>query len=114
MFDADRVKRLTRPTGLQFQIGKIGHIVINVRDVAKSADFYTQIQAASNREPAHGEIRPRRDSMAESRRGTACKFSRRVLRSFGSPRCLVRRRVIGRDRRNSATLLAPCKPRPTS
>ena len=43
MFDADRVRGLTRPHGLPFQIGKIGHIVINVRDVAKSAEFYTQI-----------------------------------------------------------------------
>jgi catechol 2,3-dioxygenase-like lactoylglutathione lyase family enzyme len=43
MFDADRVKSLIRPRGLPFQIGKIGHIVINVRDVAKSAEFYTQI-----------------------------------------------------------------------
>jgi catechol 2,3-dioxygenase-like lactoylglutathione lyase family enzyme len=43
MFDVDRVKRLARPKGLPFQIGKIGHIVINVRDVAKSAEFYTQI-----------------------------------------------------------------------
>jgi catechol 2,3-dioxygenase-like lactoylglutathione lyase family enzyme len=43
MFDVDRVKRLTRPSGLPFHIGKIGHIVINVRDVAKSAEFYTQI-----------------------------------------------------------------------
>jgi len=43
MFDFDRVKRLERPNGLPFRIGKIGHIVINVRDVAKSAEFYTQI-----------------------------------------------------------------------
>src|ERR1700746_168249 len=43
MFDAERVKRLTRPKGLPFHIGKIGHIVINVRDVTKSAEFYTQI-----------------------------------------------------------------------
>ncbi|HTZ36590.1 MAG TPA: VOC family protein [Stellaceae bacterium] len=43
MFDAARVKRLTRPPGLPFQIGKIGHIVINVNDVARSAEFYTQI-----------------------------------------------------------------------
>ena len=43
MFDADRVKRLARPKGLPFHIGKIGHIVINVRDVAKSAEFYAQI-----------------------------------------------------------------------
>jgi catechol 2,3-dioxygenase-like lactoylglutathione lyase family enzyme len=43
MFDVDRVKRLARPKGLPFQIGKIGHVVLNVRDVAKSAEFYTQI-----------------------------------------------------------------------
>jgi catechol 2,3-dioxygenase len=43
MFDADKVRRLDRPPGLPFQIGKIGHIVINVRDVAKSAEFYTRI-----------------------------------------------------------------------
>jgi predicted enzyme related to lactoylglutathione lyase len=43
MFDADRVKRLNRARGLPFQIGKIGHVVINVRDVAKSAEFYTQV-----------------------------------------------------------------------
>ncbi|MBV9551931.1 MAG: VOC family protein [Alphaproteobacteria bacterium] len=43
MFDAESVKRLARPQGLPFQIGKIGHIVINVRDVARSAEFYTQI-----------------------------------------------------------------------
>src|ERR1700719_283412 len=43
MFDADRVRKLTRPKGLPFHIGKLGHIVINVRDVAKSAEFYTEI-----------------------------------------------------------------------
>jgi catechol 2,3-dioxygenase len=43
MFDAEGVRKLTRPKGLPFQIGKIGHIVINVRDVAKSTEFYTQI-----------------------------------------------------------------------
>ena len=43
MFDADSVRMLARPKGLPFRIGKIGHIVINVRDVAKSTVFYTQI-----------------------------------------------------------------------
>jgi catechol 2,3-dioxygenase-like lactoylglutathione lyase family enzyme len=43
MFDAEATRKLSRPQGLPFQIGKIGHIVINVRDVAKSAEFYTQI-----------------------------------------------------------------------
>jgi len=43
MFDSNKVKNLTRPSGLPFRIGKLGHVVINVRDVAKSAEFYTQI-----------------------------------------------------------------------
>jgi catechol 2,3-dioxygenase len=43
MFDADSVRKLASPKGLPFHIGKIGHIVINVRDVAKSTEFYTQI-----------------------------------------------------------------------
>ena len=43
MFDADSVRKLAAPKGLPFHIGKIGHIVINVRDVAKSTEFYTQI-----------------------------------------------------------------------
>ena len=43
MYDPDRVKSLERPQGLPFHIGKMGHIVINVRDVARSARFYTQM-----------------------------------------------------------------------
>jgi catechol 2,3-dioxygenase-like lactoylglutathione lyase family enzyme len=43
MFDAEATRKLSRPQGLPFQIGKIGHIVINVRDVAKSTEFYTQV-----------------------------------------------------------------------
>jgi catechol 2,3-dioxygenase-like lactoylglutathione lyase family enzyme len=43
MFDADSVRNLSRPKAMPFHIGKIGHIVINVRDVAKSTEFYTQV-----------------------------------------------------------------------
>jgi len=43
MFDADGVRKLNRLKGMPFHIGKIGHVVINVRDVAKSTAFYTQI-----------------------------------------------------------------------
>ena len=43
MFDAESTRKLAPPKGLPFHIGKIGHIVINVRDVAKSTAFYTQI-----------------------------------------------------------------------
>jgi catechol 2,3-dioxygenase len=43
MHDPDRVKSLRRPRGLPFRIGKIGHVVLNVRDVERSARFYTEI-----------------------------------------------------------------------
>lgn len=43
MYDPDRVRRLERPHGLAFRIGKLGHVVLNVRDVERSARFYTQI-----------------------------------------------------------------------
>ncbi len=43
MYDPDRVRSLRRPHGLPFRIGKIGHVVLNVRDVERSARFYAEI-----------------------------------------------------------------------
>jgi catechol 2,3-dioxygenase-like lactoylglutathione lyase family enzyme len=43
MYDPDRVKGLGRPKGLPFHIGKIGHVVLNVADVERSARFYTEV-----------------------------------------------------------------------
>ena len=43
MYDPDRVKSLQRPHGLPFRMGKLGHVVLNVRDVERSAQFYTQV-----------------------------------------------------------------------
>jgi len=43
MIDVDELKRLTRPKGMPFRIGKLGHVVINVRDVARSVRFYTEL-----------------------------------------------------------------------
>ena len=43
MFDRDAVKNLIRPKGLPFRIGKIGHVVLNVRDVERSVRFYTEV-----------------------------------------------------------------------
>src|ERR1700746_1089742 len=43
MYDPDRVKGLQRPHGLPFRIGKLGHVVLNVRDVERSAQFYTEV-----------------------------------------------------------------------
>ncbi|MGH7092435.1 MAG: VOC family protein, partial [Stellaceae bacterium] len=34
---------LGRPKGLPFRIGRLGHVVLNVRDVARSVRFYTQV-----------------------------------------------------------------------
>jgi catechol-2,3-dioxygenase len=43
MYEPDRVRSLERPHGLPFRIGKLGHVVLNVRDVEQSARFYTEI-----------------------------------------------------------------------
>jgi catechol 2,3-dioxygenase-like lactoylglutathione lyase family enzyme len=43
MIDPDALKALGRPLGLPFRIGKIGHVVLNVRDVARSLRFYTEV-----------------------------------------------------------------------
>ncbi len=42
-YEPDRVRALQRPHGLPFRIGKIGHVVLNVQDVERSARFYTQV-----------------------------------------------------------------------
>ena len=43
MIDAGELRALARPKGMPFRIGKLGHVVINVRDVARSVHFYTEI-----------------------------------------------------------------------
>jgi len=43
MIDVDKLKAVGRPHGMPFRIGKIGHVVINVRDVARSVKFYTEV-----------------------------------------------------------------------
>jgi catechol 2,3-dioxygenase len=42
-YDPERVRQLKRPQGLPFSIGKIGHVVLNVQDVERSARFYTEV-----------------------------------------------------------------------
>ena len=43
MIDPEALKKLGRPRGMPFRIGKIGHVVLNVRDVARSVRFYTEV-----------------------------------------------------------------------
>jgi catechol 2,3-dioxygenase-like lactoylglutathione lyase family enzyme len=43
MYDPERIKALRRPHGLPFNIGKIGHVVLNVRDLEVSTRFYTEV-----------------------------------------------------------------------
>jgi catechol 2,3-dioxygenase-like lactoylglutathione lyase family enzyme len=40
-FDPEQVKHMARPHGLPFRIAKIGHVVLNVSDLARSTAFYT-------------------------------------------------------------------------
>ncbi len=41
--DSEAIRSLERPIGLPFRIGKIGHVALHVRDVARSARFYTEV-----------------------------------------------------------------------
>lgn len=43
MDDPDRLKTLQRPQAHPFRIGKLGHVVLNVRDVECSTRFYTEV-----------------------------------------------------------------------
>src|SRR5580700_7654285 len=43
MYDPTRVRQLRRLQGHPFRIGKLGHVVLNVRDVERSARFYTEL-----------------------------------------------------------------------
>ena len=43
MYDPNRVRELRRPHGHPFRIGKLGHVVLNVRDVERSARFYIEV-----------------------------------------------------------------------
>ena len=37
------IASLKRPKGMPFRIGKIGHVVLHVTDLARSAKFYTEV-----------------------------------------------------------------------
>jgi catechol 2,3-dioxygenase-like lactoylglutathione lyase family enzyme len=43
MYDPSRVSQMRRLPGHPFRIGKLGHVVLNVRDVERSARFYTEL-----------------------------------------------------------------------
>ena len=42
-FDPETLRRLDRPRGLPFRIGKLGHVVLNVTDITRSVRFYTEV-----------------------------------------------------------------------
>ncbi len=41
--DIEKLKSMTPPQGMNFHIGKLGHIVLQVHDLEKSTAFYTQV-----------------------------------------------------------------------
>jgi catechol 2,3-dioxygenase-like lactoylglutathione lyase family enzyme len=42
-FDPERLKAMTRPQGMPFRIGKIGHVVLHCRDIERTVRFYTDV-----------------------------------------------------------------------
>jgi catechol 2,3-dioxygenase-like lactoylglutathione lyase family enzyme len=41
--DVEKLKSMEAPSGIGFQIRKLGHVVIRVRDLERSTAFYTQV-----------------------------------------------------------------------
>ena len=42
-FDPERLKAMTRPQGMPFRIGKIGHVVLQCRDIERTVRFYSEV-----------------------------------------------------------------------
>jgi catechol 2,3-dioxygenase len=42
-FDPKRLEAMTRPTGMPFQITKIGHVVLQCRDIERTVRFYAEV-----------------------------------------------------------------------
>ncbi len=43
MVNAEQIKSRKRPHGMPFRIQKLGHVVLNVTNLEKSVEFYTQV-----------------------------------------------------------------------
>lgn len=41
--NVDQLKGVTTPMGMPFQITKLGHVVVQVSNLERSVNFYTQI-----------------------------------------------------------------------
>lgn len=41
--NTEKLKNLAPPKGMDFHISKVGHVVLQVSDLEKSAEFYTQV-----------------------------------------------------------------------
>ncbi|MGN6734700.1 MAG: VOC family protein, partial [Candidatus Binatia bacterium] len=39
----EKLKSLTPPSGMDFHISKVGHVVLQVSDLERSTEFYTQV-----------------------------------------------------------------------
>jgi catechol 2,3-dioxygenase-like lactoylglutathione lyase family enzyme len=53
-----KIDRLQRPHGLPFRIAKLGHVVLNVADLARSVKFYTQVLGFSVSDVYPAELVP--------------------------------------------------------
>jgi len=42
-FDPDRLTAMTRPADMPFRISKIGHVVLQCRDIERTVRFYTEV-----------------------------------------------------------------------
>lgn len=41
--DVEKLKSTSPPRGMDFHIGKLGHVVLQVTDLERATDFYTRV-----------------------------------------------------------------------
>ncbi len=56
--DVEKINAMQRPAGTPFKIGKIGHVGVNVTDIERSTQFYTQVLGLSVTESMGENQRP--------------------------------------------------------
>ena len=56
--DVDKINAMQRPKGMPFRINKIGHVGVNVTDIERSTQFYTEVLGLSVTESMGENQRP--------------------------------------------------------
>ena len=82
----EKLKSMTPPTGMDFHIGKVGHIVLQVSDLERSTAFYTQVLGLQSLRRLPRNDDARRDGFSALQHGPSLPGSGRRRRGTSANR----------------------------